>query len=386
MRIVLNKKEEGQFGLATILFAIAAFILVIFINWELVHYSWLGFVTNMKPDALYPSLLNSKGFPISKIELNNGFKSILYGSIWLQQNIVMRYIVNVLFLLLLLFVGIAYLYFDLFERFLNTRLKEFIPRIVFGLILAYGGIYVLEALMYFAKGGYVLFYDLPHPFNAWQDPDFLAGIGLPQLTPKGSGMWSSLMGSLASNYIRFIWVFIAGSEAIILLVLVAVRDMLFGVVLVLLPIASLLLIHPWTERIGSRLWWLSIDLLFLPVVMIIPLALMGLVHNSVSFTIAGLTVTIGTLYLISREPMVLSGAGFTRGGEVLRGGVQGGMLGGSIITPGGLERRGSESLAGAHRAAATSLANWAGERWKQRTGTQTVFQFVSNAIRLKNKR
>ncbi len=386
MRVVLNKKEEGQFGVATILFAIAAFILVIAINRGLVYYSWLGFVTNMKPDALYPSLLNSKGFPISEIVQNDGFRSILYGSIWLQQNIVMRYIVNVLFLLLLLFVGIAYLYFDLFERFLNTRLKEFIPRIVFGLILAYGGIYILEALMYFAKGGYVLFYDLPYPFKAWQDPGFLEGIGLPQLSSPEGGMWGNLLSGLASHYIWFIWVFIAGSEAIILLVLVAVRDMLFGVVLVLLPIASLLLIHPWTERIGSRLWWLSIDLLFLPIVMIIPLSLMGLVHNSVSFTIAGLTITIGTLYLISREPMVLSGAGFTRGGEVLRGGVQGGMLGGSIITPGGLERRGSESLVGAHRAGAASLANWAGEKWKQRSGGQTFLQFVSNAVRLKNKR
>ncbi len=329
---VIWKKEEGLFGedaLILIFFAIGAFFLILAMNHYVVVAAWTGFIELMKPDKLYPSLLKN-GAPNQDITIGNGFSSLLGGAIWIQQNIILRKFVNALFVIILLLVGIAYLYHDLFEQYLHTRMREFLPRIVFGLILAFSNIYILEMLMVLAKGAYVTLYNAPlGEFQLWQNANFLEFINLPQVHAHGI---LGYLDAISRAYLSFIWVFIGAMEALALLILVAVRDFMFAVLLVLLPIASLLIIHPWTQRIGSRLWWLIIDLTFLPIVMIIPLMLMGLVHNSIAFTIAGLTITIGALYLIAQEPFVLSGAGFTRGGAVLTAGLQGGALGGSLIT------------------------------------------------------
>ena len=55
-------------------------------------------------------------------------------------------------------------------------------------------------------------------------------------------------------------------------------------------------------------------------------------HNSISFTIAGVAITIGAIYLIAQEPFVLTGAGFSRAGTMLTGGIVGGQFGGQMIT------------------------------------------------------
>ena len=331
-RRIYDKKEGGQLGVigAAILigFAIATFFLI----WEMNRYvatvGWTGVVTEMHPDNLYPPLLRN-GMPISEVVLGHGAKSLLYGAIWIQQHVVLRYIVNGLFLFFVLLVGIAYLYYDLFEQYLNTRLKTLLPRIVFGIILAYSSIWIIEALMVLGKATYVLFWNLPAPFNNWQNPAFITSIS-PHVRVPGDFM--GLLNAIANGYLGFIWVFVIVMEVLSTLILIAVRDFLLALLLVVLPIASLLLIHPWTQRIGSRLWWLAVDLVFLPIIMIIPLALLGLVHNSISFTIAGLAITIGSIYLIAQEPFVLTGAGFTRAGSMLSVGLAGGQLGGSMIT------------------------------------------------------
>lgn len=340
-------KEKGLLGeeaLAWWLLAIATFFLLFAMHHYIVVAGWTGVVTEMQPSHLYPPLLDN-GYPWAEIEVGHGGRSLLHGAIWIQQNIVMRYFVNTLFIIILLLVGVAYLYHDLFEQFLNTRLRTFLPRIVFGLILAYTNIYIIEALMTLAKGGYVLLYNAPGPFKSWQRPDFLEWI-IPEYAHAGT-WWGGVLDWLAKGYLGFIWVFVVQLEVLSILLMVTIRDFLLAVILVLLPIASLLLIHPWTQRIGSRLWWLAIDLVFLPIVMIIPLMLLGLVRNSVSFTIAGLTIVIGSLYLIALEPFVLTGAGFSRAGTVLAGGLAGGQLGGSMFTA--QERLGGGFQAGAQR-------------------------------------
>ncbi len=325
-----KKKEEGMFGaeaLIMILFFIGIFLLVLFMNYFVANLAWSGVVTEMSPDHLYPDLLKN-GLPNAVITVNHGSKSLFYGAMWLQENVVIRYIVNGLLLFIILMVGVAYLYYDLFEQYLNTRLKTFLPRIVFGTVLAYTGTWIIYALFVLAKGAYVLFWNLPPPFNNWQNPFFMTSLAPNVNMPYD---FTGLISAIERGYLWMIWLFIIAGEALMLLVLVAIRDYLLAVLIVLLPIASLLLIHPWTQRIGSRLWWLAVDLVFLPIVMIIPLALLGLVHNSISFTIAGVAITIGAIYLIAQEPFVLTGAGFSRAGTMLTAGVAGGQLGGQMV-------------------------------------------------------
>ena len=364
MKVTINKKEYGLFGsdaVVIIIFSIATLLLLFFMNQYVARASWVGFVTEMHPDQLFPNLLKN-GYPNAEVVTGDGAKSLFYGAIWLQEHIVLRYIVGGLFVFFLFLIGISYLYFDLFEQYLNTKLKTFLPRIVFAIILAVSSVWILQGLMYMSEGAYVLFWNLPSPFSDWKNSDFLAFIGLPQF--HANGFWGTL-NILAHLYFAFIWIFIVVMEAVSLLILVAVRDYLFAILIVILPIASFLLVHPWTQKIGSRLWWLAVDLIFLPVVMIIPLSLMGLIHGSVSFMIAGITITIGSLYLIAQEPFVLSGAGFTRAGSVLTSGMQGGALGGSIVTAQGLIPRAMSGLSGTTRDALgkignTSISNLAG--------------------------
>ncbi len=106
-----------------------------------------------------------------------------------------------------------------------------------------------------------------------------------------------------------------------LLMVVVVRDVLFAVLIVLLPIAAVLLLTPWTTSIGERLWFLAVDLVFLPFVMIIPLMLVGPVANHITFVIAGMVISVGAIYLLAKEPFILSGIGFGRAGEHLSRGI-----------------------------------------------------------------
>ena len=322
---VVWKKEEGQLGgvAGTILFlTVFAFSLwlVYRVNSDIVFMSWKGFTTYMKPDYLYPDI-NGGQFG------TNNALNVLLGAKYLYENIVFRDIVNPLLLLILLFTGLAYIYADLFEQFMG-KLKTLLPRIIFGVILAYTSIYIFEALMLMGKGGYLLFYNAP-VMGAWKNPHYLEAVA-PNIRVVGQDAWAT---SIANFYWGYIWVFVVMAETLSLLVFVAFRMVMMGVLLVLLPIASILLIHPWTQQIGSRIWWLLISLIFVPIAMVIPLMLSTVVVGSVSFTIASLTAVLGSIYLLAKEPFILGGLGFQRAGGVLTGGIIGGGVSGNLLAP-----------------------------------------------------
>ncbi len=321
----LLKKEEGIFGTEAltlfILFIISLF-LVYAVNSAIVEMSWKGFITNMQPSYLYPDFDGGYGtYP---------GKNVVSAAMYLEQNVVMKFIVNSLFFIILLFLGLAYIYSDLFEQHFG-KLKTMLPRVIFGLILAYTSLYIVEALMIMGKAGYLAFYNLP-VFNAWKHTDYLTTVA-PEIRIVSQNSPFATVNQVANIYWHYIWVFIIMAEAISLLVFVAFRMVLLAVLIVLLPIASILLIHPWTQSIGSRLWWLAIALIFLPIVMIIPLMLSTVVGNSVSFFVASLTAILGSIYLLVKEPFILSGLGFQRAGTLLTGGIIGGGVSGNLLAP-----------------------------------------------------
>ncbi len=315
--------EEGQFGVESIMMYtlfIVTLILIYAVNSQIVSMSWKGFITNMQPDYLYPPFDGGYGtYP---------GRNVISAAIYLQQNVVMKDIVNPLFLLILLLLGLAYIYSDIFEQYFG-KIKTLLPRVVFGLILAYASLYVLEALMILGKAGYLIFYNQPI-LNAWKNKDYIITVVPDVRVVSSSSPWA-MVNEAANVYWHYLWVFIIMVEAISLLIFVAFRMVLLAVLIVLLPIASILLIHPWTQSIGSRLWWLAVSLVFIPIVMIIPLMLSTVVGNSVSFFIASLTAILGSIYLISKDPGVLGGVGFQKAGNLLTGGVVGGGATGNML-------------------------------------------------------
>ncbi len=318
------KKEEGFGGEEAIVMAVMAVIslwLVYTVNTTIVNMSWKGFVSYMQPDYLYPPFDGGYGsYP---------GHNVISAAIYLQQNVVMKYIVNSLFFLILLFVGLAYIYSDLFEQHFG-KLKTMLPRVVFGLVLAYTSLYIVEALMIISKAGYLMFYNLS-VFNSWKQANYIMKVA-PEIRLVSSNSPFAQVNQVANMYWHYLWVFIIMAEALSLLVFVAFRMVLLAVLIVILPIASILLIHPWTQSIGSRLWWLAISLIFIPIVMIIPLMLSTVIGNSVAFFIASLTAILGSIYLLAKEPAMLSGAGFQKAGNLLTGGVVGGGAAGNMIT------------------------------------------------------
>ena len=342
------EKEEGMFGEESVIWwamaaitTISLFIFVYLINIGVATMAWKGFLYLMKPDNLFPNILNLPDYEKNK---PTGIMGMFSGAVYLN-GIIMKYIVNGLVVIMFYLVGMIYLYSDLFESFLG-KMKSIVPRAILSLILAYGSLYIIQFLLIMGKYAYLVLYNIHvGSLGAWQDPNFITGGGAfsPHFAPPDN---SSIWGWVESLFLKYIWSFLSLDFSIMLLMTVAVRDVAFAVLIVLAPIAGILLLTPWTQQIGSRIWYLLIDLIFLPFVMIIPLMVIGPVNNRISFVIAGLVVSMGAIYLISKEPLMLRGIGFgTAGGHLSRGvtmGVgMGNMFGGmgmtraSMTTPGG---------------------------------------------------
>ena len=329
------EKEDGIFGTESIIWwamamATTAFILifVFILNTYLATLSWDGFLYLMRPENLFPDLLNLPPYDQSN-PAPTGLTGMMSGAVYLN-GIIMKYIVNGLVVIMFYLVGMIYLYSDLFEQFLG-RLKSIVPRAILSLILAYGSLYVIQALIIMGKYAYLVLYNVNvGQLGAWHSSDFITAGGY--LGNHFSGPDNNqILGWVESLFVKYIWSYLGLSFALMLLMTVTVRDVLFAVLIVLAPIAGMLLLTPWTQQIGSRIWWLLIDLIFLPFVMIIPLMLTGPVNNHVSFVIAGLVVSMGSIYLLSKEPFMLRGIGFGEAGGHLSQGVNMGIGSGNIL-------------------------------------------------------
>ena len=319
MRVVWER-EEGLFGADSIVWwgiaiavSAALTLFAMFLNYQIADMAWKGFLYLMSPSELYPNLLN---LPNYKDVSTTGIHGMMSAAIYLNGVIVEK-IVNALVVFMLWIVGIMYLYADLFESFFG-RLKSIIPRLIIALILAYGSIYVVNYLIMMGKYAYMVLYNINiGALGAWKEPTFYNYIKS-QLQPPTTAF---LVSTLEQFLLRYIWSFLSLDFTLMLLMVVVVRDVLFAVLIVLLPIAAVLLLTPWTTSIGERLWFLAVDLVFLPFVMIIPLMLVGPVANHITFVIAGMVISVGAIYLLAKEPFILSGIGFGRAGEHLSRGI-----------------------------------------------------------------
>jgi hypothetical protein len=105
---------------------------------------------------------------------------------------------------------------------------------------------------------------------------------------------------------------------------VALRDAMLAVLLVLLPLFSLLWALPPLESLARRGWTLFVELAFLPSVILVPLEL-AVGSSSVLLVLAYLSIAVGSPYLISISRTQLGGMGFPSAGGALSGGLQRGL-------------------------------------------------------------
>lgn len=150
------------------------------------------------------------------------------------------------------------------------------------------------------------------------------------LVPAGGIGFSWDNGVLA-----FVVSFALFAMVLALAVLVALRDAMIAVLLVLLPIFTLLWALPPLAALARRGWMLAVELAFLPAVILVPLEL-AVGAPSALLVLAYVSIAVGSPYLISVSRTHLGGLGFPSAGAALTGGLQRGLAIATLTTQGSL--------------------------------------------------
>ncbi len=258
-------------------------------------------VPELAANSLYPALASSgvgTGFLQTAVPLSG----------YLLSNLVDPAIT-----LVLLGVGLAYLARSFASR-LAARLEPALPRLVVGIVGANFTLPIAGALLDLGRAtfGVVTNFD----GGAWQ-------------------IWANIVPSFGVGFawdngvLAFVVTFALFTLVLLLAVVVALRDALLSVVLVLLPVFTLLWPIPAVSALARRGWLLLVELTFVPVVMVVPLEL-AVGAPSILFVLGYLAAALGSPYLISVARAQLGGLGFSSAGGALSGGIQRGLAVGSL--------------------------------------------------------
>lgn len=234
-------------------------------------------------------------------------------------------------LAILVFMGVGILY--LVRAVIPSRagkLADLAPRLVVGILLANAVLPVVGLL--------------------WD----VAGAIYPVVYSYQGGEWQTFTNLVPNSAISFSWdngvlSFIASLAILVLVLLltflVAFRDALIAVLLVLLPPLTLLWPLPPFSGLAKRAWRLFFEMAILPSALVVPLALaVGL--PSLLLVLALFAVAVGMPQLISIVGNSLHGLGFPNAGSVVSQGLMGGVRSASgVATTAG--RQGAAGLASA---------------------------------------
>ncbi len=169
---------------------------------------------------------------------------------------------------------------------------------------------------------------LPLTWMLWE---VAATVYLP-IYSYGGGAWQTYANIVPMGGLNFAWdngmiAFIASmvllSLVLTLAFLLAFRDALLAVLLVLLPAVTLLWPIPPLAGLAKRAWWLFAEMTFLPTLVVIPLAL-AVGSGSVLLVIGLFAAAAGMPLLLSQAGGNLSSAGFPHTGSITTGGVANG--------------------------------------------------------------
>ena len=166
---------------------------------------------------------------------------------------------------------------------LAGRLQDLGPRLLLGILIANLAVPLAQVIFLLGAAVYPVFY--AYQGGAWQSYANLVG-------PAGlSVAWDNgllaLIGALALLGMTLLLAF-----------LVAFRDALLAVLLVLLPIFTLFWPWPFASSLASRGWKLFVEMTFLPCFLVVPLAL-AVGSQSVLIVLALFGLALGMPSLLS---------------------------------------------------------------------------------------
>lgn len=289
-------------------------------------------VPELLPAALYPVWPSGAGSPGSFLSSAAGFSAFL-----------LVRVVDPAVALVAVAVGVVYLVRAASSR-LAARLSGFLPRLLVAVLLANfalpvaGAVFRLAGALYPEIEGY--------DGGAWQHWVNLAGPG------ELGFSWDN--GALA-----FIVTFVLFSLVLLLGVVVAARDALLSVLVVLLPLATLLWPLPVLGQLARRAWLLFVELAFLPCVLVVPLEL-AVGASNILLLLGYLTIAVSTPSLVSLAGAQLASAGFPGGGPAVTGGIQRGLAVASLAGSSYFRPLTGVGRVGGGRGSASSLARTSG--------------------------
>lgn len=220
----------------------------------------------------------------------------------------------------LLLLGLAGLYLlRSFSARIGGRIEPLLPRIVIALLGANFTLPLAGAALDLGGATFRLISSFDN--GAWRQ--------WTNIVPAGGIVFSWDNGVLA-----FVVTFALFAMVLTLATVVALRDAMIAVLIVLLPIFTLLWALPPLESLARRGWTLLVELAFLPSVILIPLEL-AVGAPSVLLVLAYLSIAVGSPYLISLSRAQLGGIGFPSAGGALTGGLQRGLAVAALTTQGG---------------------------------------------------
>lgn len=259
-------------------------------------------VPEMSASALYPTLPPVAGAGSSFLGTAAGFSD------YLLANLVDPAVALVAF-------GIAFLYLgrSVLGRW-TVRFESAVPQLVLCVILANFTVIVAGGILGVAGSAFPVVADFDH--GAWQRWANLAGVGSFQFA------WDN-------GVVAFVLSFAIFSIVLLLVVAVALRDALLGVLLVLLPVFTILGPIPVLSTLARRAWLLFAELAFLPCVLVVPLEL-AVGAPSILLLLGYLIVALSSPALLSVAGTQLSSFGFPAAGGAVTGGIQRGLSVGSL--------------------------------------------------------
>lgn len=219
----------------------------------------------------------------------------------------------------LVLVGVAALYLvRSFSYRVGVGMESLLPRLVVAILGANFTIPILAALL--DVGGDAFHLLSGFDGGAWRNWG--------NLVPLGGAVFSWDNGVLA-----FVVSFALFSMVLALATVVALRDAMIAVLVVLLPLFTLLWALPPLAALARRGWSLLVELAFVPAVMLVPLEL-AVGSSSILLVLAYLSIAVGSPYLVSLSRAQLGGMGFPSAGATLTGGLQRGLVVASLTSQG----------------------------------------------------
>ncbi len=266
------------------------------------------FVPEMAPTALYAPFVGP------------GHANNLFAQGAAFSNYVLVGVVDPLAVLVMVVIGVLYLVRASLPS-LGTMWTGLVPRLVLGILLANMVLPLAGMLWDIAAAVYPIFYTY------------------------GGGQWQSYGNIVAPGAVSFTWdngllAFVASmallSLVLVLTLLVAVRDALLAVLLVLLPPLTLLWPIPGLSGLAGRAWRLFGEMVFLPSLLVVPLAL-AVGAPSILVVLALFSVAVSLPVLVSQVGGSLSGGGFPHGGSLSYGGMLNGTRSAGSAASGGAQ-------------------------------------------------